>query len=113
MSGCIFCDIVEGRIPSELVHEDHLAVAFRDVAPKAPAHVLVVPREHVESLNTATPAQELLLGHLMLVAKDVAAKAGLSGGYRVVVNHGADGGQTVDHLHLHVLGGRALSWPPG
>jgi histidine triad (HIT) family protein len=113
MSGCIFCDIVEGKIPSDLVHEDHLSVAFRDITPKAPTHVLVVPREHVESLHAATPEQELLLGHLLLVARQVAESEGLKGGYRVVVNHGADGGQTVDHLHVHLLGGRSLAWPPG
>ena len=113
MASCIFCDIVEGKIPAKLIHEDHLAVAFHDVSPKAPVHVLVIPREHVSDLDAATPGQELLMGHLLLQAREVAAKAGLTDGYRVVVNRGADGGQTVDHLHLHVLGGRPLSWPPG
>ena len=111
MAGCIFCDIVEGKIPSEFVHEDHLAVAFHDISPKAPTHTLVIPRRHLSDLDAAAPEHQLLLGHLMLVAKEVAAKAGLGGGYRVVVNRGADGGQTVDHLHLHVLGGRQLAWP--
>lgn len=110
---CIFCDVVEGKIPTELVHEDHLAVAFHDISPKAPTHVLVIPRVHVSDLDAATPENELLLGHLMLVAKEVAAREGLSGGYRVVVNRGSDGGQTVDHLHVHLLGGRPLAWPPG
>lgn len=113
MASCLFCDIVEGRIPSDTVHEDHLCVAFHDVSPKAPTHVLLIPREHVADLDAAEPEQELLLGHLLLVAKEIAAKQGLSGGYRVVINRGADGGQTVDHLHVHLLGGRALSWPPG
>jgi len=113
MSGCIFCDIVAGKIPSKNVHEDDLAVAFHDVSPKAPTHILVIPRDHVPDLDAAEPGREPLLGHLMLVAKKVAAEAGLSNGYRVVVNRGADGGQTVDHLHLHVLGGRPLTWPPG
>ena len=113
MSTCVFCDIVEGKIPAKLVLEDHLALAFHDVSPKAPTHVLVIPREHVPDLGAATPEQELLLGHLLLVARDVAAQEGLTGGYRVVVNRGVDGGQTVDHLHVHVLGGRPLSWPPG
>ncbi|HMB71784.1 MAG TPA: histidine triad nucleotide-binding protein [bacterium] len=113
MSNCVFCDIVEGKIPAKVSHEDHLSLAFHDVSPKAPVHVLVIPREHVSDLDAATPGQELLLGHLLLVAREVAAKEGLSGGYRVVVNRGADGGQTVDHLHLHVLGGRPLAWPPG
>lgn len=113
MSSCVFCDIVEGRIPSRLAHEDHLALAFHDITPKAPTHVLIVPREHLSGLDAARPEQELLLGHLLLVAKEVAAKEGLSAGYRVVVNSGADGGQTVDHLHVHVMGGRAMAWPPG
>ncbi len=113
MANCVFCDIVEGKIPAKLALEDHLALAFHDVSPKAPTHILVIPREHVADLDAATPEQELLLGHLLLVARDVAAQAGLGNGYRVVVNRGTDGGATVDHLHLHVLGGRALSWPPG
>jgi histidine triad (HIT) family protein len=113
MSTCIFCDIVEGKIPSEIAHEDHLAVAFHDVSPKAPTHVLVVPREHLEDLDAAQPGHESLLGHLILVAKEIATKEGLADGYRVVVNCGSDGGQTVDHLHVHLLGGRPLSWPPG
>ena len=113
MAGCIFCDVAEGKIPSKIVHEDHLALAFHDISPKAPTHVLVIPRQHVDDLDAASPEHELLLGHLLLVAKDVAAKEGLGNGYRVVVNRGADGGQTVDHLHVHVLGGRPLSWPPG
>jgi len=113
MAGCIFCDVVEGKIPAKFVHEDHLAVAFHDVSPKAPTHVLVIPRQHLSDLDDADPGQELLLGHLLLVAKEVAGKEGLSGGYRVVINRGVDGGQSVDHLHVHVLGGRALTWPPG
>jgi histidine triad (HIT) family protein len=113
MASCIFCDIVEGKIPSRLIHEDHLAIAFHDISPKAPTHFLVIPREHVSDLDAASPEQELLLGHLLLVARDMAAAEGLARGYRVVVNRGEDGGQTVDHLHLHVLGGRTLSWPPG
>ena len=110
---CVFCDIVEGKIPAKLAHEDHLAVAFHDISPKAPTHVIVIPREHLADLDAAGPGQELLLGHLLLVAREVAAKEGLGKGYRVVVNRGPDGGQTVDHLHLHLLGGRPLSWPPG
>jgi histidine triad (HIT) family protein len=113
MSDCIFCDIVEGKIPAKLVHEDHLVVAFHDVTPKAPTHVLLIPREHLRDLDEARPEHELLLGHLLLVAQEVAAKEGLEKGYRVVINRGVDGGQTVDHLHVHLLGGRALSWPPG
>ncbi|MCA9753406.1 MAG: HIT domain-containing protein [Gemmatimonadetes bacterium] len=113
MAGCIFCDIVDGKIPAKLIHEDHLAVAFHDISPKAPTHLLVIPRQHLSDLDEAKPEQELLLGHLLLVAKEVAAKSELRGGYRVVINRGADGGQSVDHLHVHVLGGRPLAWPPG
>ncbi|MGQ0721957.1 MAG: histidine triad nucleotide-binding protein [Candidatus Eiseniibacteriota bacterium] len=113
MSRCLFCEIVEGRIPARRVMEDPLAVAFHDISPQAPVHALVIPREHLDDLDRAKPEHEALLGHLLLVAKAVAAKLGLSGGYRVVVNRGADGGQTVGHLHLHVLGGRPLGWPPG
>lgn len=113
MPSCIFCDIVEGRIDAHLIHEDHLVVAFPDIAPKAPTHILVVPREHVADLDHAAPEQELLLGHLLIVARDLAASQELGEGYRVVVNRGAHGGQTVDHLHLHLLGGRPLGWPPG
>ena len=103
MAGCIFCDVAAGKIPSKFVHEDPLAVAFHDISPKAPTHVLVIPREHVDDLDAASAEQEQLLGHLLLVAREVAAKEGLGNGYRVVVNRGADGGQTVDHLHVHVL----------
>ena len=113
MAACVFCAIAAGKIPSKIVHEDPLVVAFRDIAPKAPTHVLVIPREHVDDLDAASPAHERLLGHLLLVAKEIAAKEGLGNGYRLVVNRGADGGQTVDHLHVHLLGGRALRWPPG
>lgn len=113
MTGCVFCDIVDGMIPTKIAHEDHLAVAFHDISPKAPTHIVVIPRQHLKDLDEAQPEQELLLGHLLMVAKEVAAKEGLTGGYRVVINRGADGGQSVDHLHLHVLGGRQLAWPPG
>ena len=110
---CIFCDIAAKKIPSKIVHEDARCVAVHDVSPKAPTHVLVIPKEHLRDLDAVGWDQESLLGHLLLVAKDVAAKQGLAGGYRVVLNRGADGGQSVDHLHVHVLGGRALAWPPG
>ena len=113
MCACIFCDIVEGKIPSKIVHEDRLVVAFHDASPKAPTHLLVVPREHLRDLDAAKPEHESLLGHLLLIAKEIAAKVGLESGYRVVVNRGPDGGQTVDHLHVHLLGGRPLGWPPG
>jgi histidine triad (HIT) family protein len=113
MSGCIFCDIVQELIPAKLLHKDDRAIAFQDIAPKAPTHFLVVPRAHLADLDDAAPDHAELLGHLLLVAKDVASKSGLTNGYRVVINRGSDAGQTVHHLHLHVLGGRAMGWPPG
>ena len=109
---CLFCRIVRREIPATLVHEDDHVVAFRDVDPKAPTHVLVVPRAHVPSLSEATDGA--LLGRLLLAAAAVAKEAGIDGtGYRTVINSGADAGQTVHHLHLHVMGGRRMAWPPG
>jgi histidine triad (HIT) family protein len=111
---CLFCRIVAGDIPAQVVHQDEEILAFRDINPQAPTHILVIPREHVSSVAELDASQELLAGRLLLGARSVAAAEGLVGpGYRLVVNHGADGGQSVDHLHLHVLGGRTLSWPPG
>lgn len=110
---CLFCKIASGEIPSTTVYQDERVYAFADISPKAPVHVLIVPREHIASLAESTPAQNALLGHLMTVAAEIARNKGLVKGYRVVVNTGEDGGQTVDHLHLHLLGGRALTWPPG
>lgn len=110
---CIFCKIVEGQIPSTPVHQDELSYAFADLNPKAPVHVLIVPREHISSVATASKDHGALLGHLMWTAAEIARKMGLTKGYRIVVNTGEEGGQTVDHLHLHLLGGRALTWPPG
>ena len=110
--GCVFCRILTGGIPATLVASNEHGVAFRDLHPQAPSHVLVIPRRHVASLAEATDAAEL--GALLLLAAEVARTEGLSeSGYRVVANTGPDGGQTVHHLHLHVLGGRALHWPPG
>jgi histidine triad (HIT) family protein len=111
--GCVFCDIVSRKIPSKLIHEDPLAIVLHDIHPRAPIHFLVIPREHIADLDAATPEKKPLLGHLLMVAKEVARAQGLKNGYRVVINRGADGGQSVDHLHVHVLGGRTLSWPPG
>lgn len=111
---CMFCRIVAGEIPAEIIRSDTHSVAFRDINPQAPAHVLVVPREHLSSLETVGPDQGDLLGALLLAARDVARQEGLAeDGYRAVLNVGADGGQTVPHLHVHVLGGRSLRWPPG
>jgi histidine triad (HIT) family protein len=111
---CLFCRIVAGEIPSDIVYQDERCVAFRDINPQAPVHVLVIPRDHLESLDEATQKDEALLGHLLRVAARVANEQGLSeSGYRTVINTGAGAGQSVFHLHVHVLGGRPLSWPPG
>jgi histidine triad (HIT) family protein len=109
---CLFCRIIRKEIPATIVWEDAHALAFRDIDPKAPTHVLVVPKVHVASLNEAT--DPVMLGRLLLAAREIAAEEGIAeSGYRVVVNTGAGAGQTVFHLHLHLLGGRKLSWPPG
>ncbi|HEX8853875.1 MAG TPA: histidine triad nucleotide-binding protein [Pyrinomonadaceae bacterium] len=111
---CIFCKIVAGEIPADVVHRDEQAVAFRDINAQAPVHVLVIPRAHLESLDEAAQRDEAPLGHLLRVAARVANQEGLSeSGYRTVINTGAGAGQSVFHLHLHVIGGRALTWPPG
>jgi histidine triad (HIT) family protein len=109
----IFQKIIDRQIPADIVYEDDRCLAFRDIAPQAPTHVLVIPKRAIPSLAHATAEDEPLLGHLMVVASRLANEFGLKGGYRVVTNIGPDGGQSVDHLHLHLLGGRALRWPPG
>lgn len=109
---CLFCRIVSGEIPAKIVRQDDRAIAFRDISPQAPTHVLVIPRRHVATLGEATDTGEL--GHLLRMAAAVAEQEGVATtGYRTVINTNGDGGQTVFHLHLHVLGGRALAWPPG
>ena len=111
---CLFCSIVAGEIPAEIIYQDELSIALRDINPQAPTHVLVVPREHLDSLDDASQRDEALLGHLLRVAARIANEQGLSeNGYRTVINTGAGAGQSVFHLHVHVLGGRDLSWPPG
>ena len=111
-SDCLFCRIARREIPANIVREDEDTLAFRDIDPKAPTHVLVIPKTHVGSLNDAVDAETL--GRLLLVARDIAAAEGIaSSGYRTVINTGADSGQTVHHVHVHVLGGRHLKWPPG
>jgi histidine triad (HIT) family protein len=111
---CLFCRILKGEIPAEVVQQDERALAFRDINPQAPTHILVIPREHIESLDDAAQRDEALLGHLLRVAARVANEQGLSeSGYRTVINNGAGAGQSVFHLHVHVLGGRPLKWPPG
>lgn len=111
---CVFCRIARGEVPASLVHEDETAIAFRDLNPQAPVHFLVVPRRHVESLDALEEGEDDLAGHLLLVARKAAREEGVDGdGYRLVINVGERGGQTVPHLHLHVLGGRRMTWPPG
>ncbi len=113
MSDTIFGKIVRREIPADIVYEDDLCLAFKDISPQAPTHILVIPKQPIPRLSDATSNDHALMGHLLLTAQRVAEQAGLSNGYRVVINNGNDGGQTVDHLHLHILGGRALQWPPG
>lgn len=109
---CLFCRIVRGEIPATIVAQDEHCIAFRDVAPKAPVHVLVIPRQHVASLDSAR--DQAMLGRVMTMAADVARAEGIAeAGYRTVINTNADGGQTVFHLHAHVMGGRRMDWPPG
>lgn len=111
---CLFCKIVAGEIPAAKVYEDDDAIAFRDINPQAPVHVLVIPREHISSLADAADTHEATLGRLLLAAARVARQEGLTeSGFRTVVNNGAGAGQSVFHIHLHVLGGRPLTWPPG
>lgn len=112
-TSCIFCRIAAKDVAATIVHEDDEVVAFRDLSPQAPTHVLVIPRRHVASLDDTVDADTQLLGRLMRVAKIVAGQDGLTHGYRVVTNCGRGAGQSVLHLHLHVLGGRPMSWPPG
>jgi len=109
----IFSRIIRREIPADIVYEDDLALAFKDVNPQAPVHILVIPKEPIAKLADAESKDHALMGHLLLTAKRVAQQAGLENGYRVVVNTGPDGGQTVYHLHLHILGGRHMNWPPG
>ncbi len=113
MSDTIFGKIIRREIPADIVYEDDLTLAFKDINPQAPTHVLVIPKKPIPRLSEAEAEDGTLLGHLLLTVKKVAEQAGLKNGYRVVVNNGADGGQTVDHLHLHILGDRQMKWPPG
>jgi histidine triad (HIT) family protein len=111
---CLFCKIIAGDIPGDFVHQDDHCVAIRDINPQAPTHVLVIPLEHMESLDEATQRDEALLGHLLRIAARLANDAGHGEtGYRTVINTGAEAGQSVLHLHVHMLGGRTLQWPPG
>ena len=109
----IFKRIIDKEIPAKIIHEDDLCLAFHDVNPQAPTHVLVIPKKEIPSLAQLSADDQALIGHLLLVVQKLAGELGLANGYRVVVNCGPDGGQSVDHLHLHLLGGRQLKWPPG
>jgi histidine triad (HIT) family protein len=111
---CLFCKIARKEIPAKIVHEDPDTLAFRDINPAAPSHVLVIPKKHIASLTDATDGDEALLGKLLLVAKRVAEMEGrATDGYRIVINSGPNAGQSVSHVHVHILGGRPMAWPPG
>jgi len=111
---CLFCKIIAGEIPSAKVYEDEICVAFNDISPQAPTHVLIIPRKHIDSLDKAEKSDGETLGHLLLTAADIARQEGFAeDGYRTVINTNSDGGQTVFHLHVHLLGGRPFVFPPG
>ncbi len=113
MPDCIFCKIAQGTLESDIVHEDDQAVAFRDINSQAPTHILIIPKKHIPTLAEASEQEGDLLGHLLLMARQVAEDQDLRDGYRVVLNNGMTAGQTVFHIHLHLMGGRAFDWPPG
>ncbi|MCI1944108.1 histidine triad nucleotide-binding protein [Clostridium luticellarii] len=114
MEECIFCKIVKGEIPSEKVYEDDMVLSFKDIEPAAPVHVLIIPKKHIESINDLTEEDSNIIAHIYLVAKQIAEKLDLvETGYRIVTNCGEEAGQTVPHIHFHLLGGRPFKWPPG
>ena len=113
MSDCIFCMLANSEIPTDMVYEDELCACFRDTNPQAPVHLLLVPKTHVASLDDLKDEHAEVIAHMMLKIKDIAAAEGLENGYRAVINCGEDGQQTVQHLHIHILGKRKLTWPPG
>ncbi len=114
MSDCLFCKVLDGDIPAEIIYESDTAIAFRDINPQAPTHVLIIPRRHIATINDLTSDDEKLVGSLYTAAKEIAAAEGhAQDGYRVVMNCNEGAGQSVFHLHLHLLGGRGLGWPPG
>ncbi len=111
---CIFCKLAKGQVRAEIILQDDKLIAFRDIHPQSPAHALVVPRKHITALWDTDQDDQMLLGHILLACNEVAQELGVAeSGYRVVINSGPDAGQSVDHLHFHVLGGRTLQWPPG
>ena len=114
MADCLFCKIIAGQIPAKLIHQDELSIGFLDINPQAPTHALFVPKRHIATLNDATIEDRELLGHLVFVASKYAREKGFAeSGYRQVLNCNSDGGQTVFHVHLHLMGGRHMGWPPG
>ncbi|CAB1240555.1 histidine triad nucleotide-binding protein [Clostridium sp. MT-14] len=114
MEECIFCKIIKGEIPSEKVYEDDIVLSFKDIEPGAPVHVLIIPKKHIRSINDLTEEDSNIIAHIYLVAKQIADKLGLAEkGYRIVTNCGEEAGQTVPHIHFHLLGGRSFKWPPG
>lgn len=113
MEDCLFCKIIDKQIPSDCIYEDELVYAFNDIDAQAPVHFLIVPKEHIESADDLTESNKELIGHIFLVAQKIAKEKGLTKGYRIVNNCKEDGGQTVNHIHFHVLGGRSMQWPPG
>ena len=114
MEDCIFCKIVKGEIPSKKVYEDDKVIAFNDISPEAPVHFLVIPKEHIESVNYINEKNADIISHIFVVINKLVNELGIAeSGYRIVNNTGEEGGQTVKHMHFHVLGGRSLNWPPG
>ena len=113
MSDCLFCKLVAGELPANKVYEDDKIFCFHDIDPQAPVHVLIVPKKHIASLDDLQEEDAELISYIMIKVKDIAAQLGLDNGYRVVINNGEDALQTVKHLHLHILGKRKLTWPPG
>ena len=110
---CIFCKIIAGDIPAQLLYEDEDILAFNDISPQAPTHILVIPKKHIKGPAAVTDSDQPLIGKLVKIGTDLAEKAGLQNGFRLVMNNGENAGQTVFHLHMHVLGGRPMTWPPG
>ena len=114
MNDCLFCKMISGEIPCDIVYEDESVFAFRDIDPKAPTHILLIPRKHIRSINELGESERNLAGELLLTAKKIAKDEGIDeSGFRTIFNTNSDGGQTVFHIHMHILGGRKMAWPPG
>lgn len=113
MSTTIFQKIISGDIPADILHQDELCIVIRDIEPQSPVHFLVIPKKVIPRVGDADQEDQLILGHLLLIAGQIAKQEELSAGFRVVINHGKNGGETVPHLHVHVMGGRQMKWPPG